>query len=163
MSDRPRFVADEMLGSLARWLRLMGYDTEYAKDVEDTILLDIARDKGSHLLTRDKQLAERAGEIGFYIESDDLDTQLRTVSAKFRLEPDPERARCTVCNGELRTVTKEGAQGHVPAGALENNTVFYVCSGCGKFYWRGSHWKNITKRLEEVSEDSAVKDDSSPR
>ncbi len=163
MSDRPRFVADEMLGSLARWLRLMGYDTEYAKDVEDTILLDIARDKGSRLLTRDKQLAERAGDIGFYIESDDLDTQLRTVSAKFHLEPDPERARCTVCNGELRMISREEAQGHVPAGALENNTVFYVCSGCGKFYWRGSHWKNITKRLEEVSGDGAVRDDSNPR
>ncbi|HVO77931.1 MAG TPA: Mut7-C RNAse domain-containing protein, partial [Methanomassiliicoccales archaeon] len=116
MSERPRFAADEMLGSLARWLRLMGYDTTYAKDVEDTQLIEIARKEGRNLLTRDKELAERAGDSGFYVESDDLDTQLRAVSSRFGLEPDPERARCTVCNGELQTIAKDEAKGHVPDG-----------------------------------------------
>ena len=161
MSEKPRFAADEMLGSLARWLRLMGYDTTYAKDVGDTELIETTRSNGRFLLTRDRELAERAGDRGFYVESDDLDTQLRAVSARFGIEPDPENARCTVCNGELRTVTREDAKGNVPEGALENNTSFYVCSRCGKYYWRGSHWKNITKRLQDVSD--AVRGGSSPR
>jgi uncharacterized protein with PIN domain len=163
MNDRPQFAADEMLGSLARWLRLMGYDTLYAKDVEDTALLEIARSEGRVLLTRDKELSERTGDGGLYVESDDLDMQLRQVSLMYCLESDPDRARCTLCNGELRAITKEEAQGRVPEGALENNAIFYTCSGCGKYYWRGSHWKNITKRLEEISEGKTVIGGSSPR
>lgn len=162
MSERPRFAADEMLGSLARWLRLMGYNTTYAKDVEDSKILEIAMEENRYLLTRDKELSQRIGEQGLYVECDVLDEQLRQVSARFQLEPDPDRARCTVCNGELRTVTKQEAVGHVPEGALENNPIFYVCTGCGKYYWRGSHWKNITKRLEEVSADR-LRGGSSPR
>jgi len=162
MSERPRFAADEMLGSLARWLRLMGYDTMYAKDVEDSKILEIAREENRYLLTRDKELSQRIGEQGLYVESDDLDEQLVRVSARYNLEPDPDKTRCTVCNGELRTVTKEEAVGHVPEGALENNTVFYVCTECGKYYWRGSHWKNISKRLQDVSADP-LKGGSSPR
>ncbi|MDD1771186.1 MAG: Mut7-C RNAse domain-containing protein [Methanomassiliicoccales archaeon] len=162
MNERPRFAADEMLGSLARWLRLMGYDTMYAKDIDDTKIIEIAKEEGRYLLTRDKELSQRIGERGLYVESDVLDEQLRQVSARFHLESDPDRARCTVCNGELKTITKEDAVGHVPEGALENNAIFYVCAGCGKYYWRGSHWKNISKRLQEVSTDQ-VRGGSNPR
>ena len=74
---RPRFSADEMLGSLARWLRLMGYDTRYERDSNDTDILERARLDDRILLTRDKKLAERAEERGLYIDVLDLDDQIR--------------------------------------------------------------------------------------
>jgi uncharacterized protein with PIN domain len=163
MSDRPKFAADEMLGTLARWLRLMGYDMVYAKDMDDSELLSMAKNGGRFLLTRDRELSQRAGDTGLYVESDDLDKQLMQVAERFDLRPDPDRARCTVCNGELREVGKEAAIGNVPDGALEANSLFYVCTGCGKFYWRGSHWKNISRRLEDLTAELDSRGGSSPR
>ena len=74
---RPRFSADEMLGSLARWLRLMGYDTIYERDSSDTAILERARVDERILLTRDKKLAERAKEKGLYINAREQDDQIR--------------------------------------------------------------------------------------
>jgi uncharacterized protein with PIN domain len=150
MTERPRFAVDEMLGSLARWLRIMGYDTVYTRDRTDSAILDLAKGDGRFLLTRDRELSKRMGEMGVYVESDDLDEQLRQARSRFQLEANAERSRCTVCNGELEVVPPEKAKGHVPEGVLENHTSFYVCLACGKFYWRGSHWRQISKRLEDL-------------
>jgi len=151
-SARPSFIADEMLGSLARWLRIMGYDTVYAKDRGDNAILEAAKEEGRYLLTRDKELAARMGEIGVYVVSDDLDAQLQQVAKRFELTADDSLVRCTVCNGELEVVDAERARGSVPEGALAANSVFFVCKNCGKFYWRGTHWINIRKKLESLSQ-----------
>jgi uncharacterized protein len=144
---RPRFSADEMLGSLARWLRLMGYDTRYERDSSDTDILLRAREDGRVLLTRDKKLAERAGMQGLYINVRELDDQIEQVGAAFGLTFDEDLSRCTACNGELIAISKEEAFEGVPQGALLSNEVFFRCRSCGKFYWKGSHWRSIRKRL----------------
>jgi uncharacterized protein len=144
---RPRFSADEMLGSLARWLRLMGYDTWYERDSDDTDILIRARMDGRILLTRDKKLAERAGGQGLYIRDRSLDDQMDQVRIAFDLSFDEGLTRCTTCNGDLILVSREEASKDVPNGALISNDLFYRCTSCGKFYWRGSHWKNIRKRI----------------
>ncbi len=151
-SAKPMFMADEMLGSLARWLRIMGYDTLYARDEGDNAILETARMEGRFLLTRDKELAARMGEKGVYITSDVLDDQLQQVTKQFNLVPDDSSVRCTVCNGELEAVDAERARGNVPEGALAANSDFFVCKSCGKFYWRGTHWINIRKKLEALAE-----------
>ena len=151
---RPRFTADEMLGSLARWLRLMGYDTSYERDSTDTEILGRARLEGRILLTRDKKLAERAKGQGLYISVRDLDDQLRQVILEFGLTFDEDLSRCTACNGELTVVSKEEASKGVPDGALRSNELFYRCRSCGKYYWKGSHWKNIRKKMEELTRPS---------
>jgi uncharacterized protein with PIN domain len=144
---RPRFWADEMLGSLARWLRIMGYDTVYERDRSDDHLLEAALGQGRVLLTRDIELAQRAAPRSLLIESRDLDEQLQQVRSAYGLKAQEELVRCTVCNGELRQVTKEEARGKVPDGSLEGNDEFFACSICGKMYWKGAHWRNIRKRL----------------
>lgn len=148
---RQRFSADEMLGSLARWLRLMGYDTRYERDRCDTEILERARLEDRILLTRDKKLAERAKERGIYIDVRDLDDQVRQVILAFGLTFDEELSRCTACNGELMLVSREEASKGVPEGALRSNEQFYRCRSCGKYYWKGSHWKNIRMKLESLA------------
>lgn len=157
---RPRFLADEMLGTLARWLRMMGYDTEYARGLLDAELLRAAETEDRILLTRDKQLAERAGDRGLLIASVVLDEQLDQVVAAFRLSNDRTMTRCTVCNGELEVVGAGEVAGKVPERVLEIRREFYVCPRCGQIYWKGTHWDRVEKKLERVI---GPRDDSNPR
>lgn len=145
----PSFLLDGMLGSLARWLRIMGYDSEYLRDEEDSALLTALGDR--YLLTRDRQLAQRAGSRGFHLESDDLDAQLSAVVERFGLRPELERTRCTACNGVLEKVPKDQVRGKVEEGTWGEQQDFWACRECGKVYWHGAHWKNIRERLDRIS------------
>ncbi len=145
----PSFLLDGMLGSLVRWLRIMGYDSSYLKDEKDSELLALLGER--YLLTRDRQLAQRAGARGFYLESGDLDAQLYAVVERFGLSFDPKRTRCTACNGPLETVPKWRLEGRVPEGTWGGYQEFWVCRECGKVYWHGAHWKNIQRRLDGLS------------
>ncbi len=149
MMPEPSFLLDGMLGSLARWLRIMGYDSVYLKDEKDGELLAALGDRC--LLTRDRQLAQRAGARGFYLESDDLDAQLSAVVKRFELRFDLERTRCTSCNGPLQKVDKELVRDRVAEGTWSGLQEFRMCRDCGKVYWQGAHWKNIRGRLEKIS------------
>jgi uncharacterized protein with PIN domain len=156
----PRFLADEMLGTLARWLRMMGYDTVYARDLLDREVLGMARAEGRILLTRDRQLAERARDGGLLVTTDVLEEQLEQVIAAFGLREDRPMTRCTKCNGRLETVGREAVAGRVPERVLAIRTEFYLCPKCGQIYWKGTHWDNIERRLERLRN---PKDGSSPR
>jgi len=145
----PSFLLDGMLGSLARWLRIMGYDSVYLRDEADRELLTALGDR--YLLTRDRQLAQRAGARGFYLESDELEVQLSAVVERFGLRFDVERTRCTACNGRLGKVPKEQVEHKVPEGTWSGHQDFWVCRDCGKVYWQGAHWKNIRDRLDKIS------------
>lgn len=145
--NRPRFAVDEMLGTLTRWLRIMGYDATYEKDHDDEEIIDAAMAQGRILLTRDRELAAKMGERGLYIGSDRLEEQLRQVWQAFGLRPDQDLARCTVCNGELLPMEEGKAKDKVPEGVFLLNREFFQCQSCGKVYWRGTHWLNIKKRL----------------
>jgi uncharacterized protein len=147
----PSFLLDGMLGSLARWLRIMGYDALYLRDLPDGDMLDLLRANDRRLLTRDRQLAERAGERGFRVTGTDLDAQLMAVVTEFHLRVDPAARRCTACNGELRSVDKGSIKGQVAEGTWSVHQDFWRCGGCGKIYWQGSHWKNMDKRLKEIN------------
>jgi len=152
MNEPLRFSADEMLGSLARWLRIMGYDTRYFKNTADNDILEISRIEGRILLTRDRELAERGGNDAVLIESDNVTDQLKQISKIYSLHMNEESTRCTLCNAPLIPVTQEEVRGSVPPGALINNDQFFRCEGCGKIYWKGSHWINIMARLREIDD-----------
>jgi uncharacterized protein with PIN domain len=157
---RPLFLADEMLGSLARWLRIMGYDTGYARDMTDREVLVLAHAEERTILTRDRQLAARAGADGLYIISEVLEEQLSQVAAAFRLDFHGGMTRCTLCNGVLTAQTQEQVRGRVPPRVLASHEKFYVCVRCGQVYWKGSHWVDIAVRLEGVL---GPRSDNSPR
>ncbi len=145
----PRFVADHMLGSLARWLRMMGYDTVYDKGLDDKRMADLAKAENRSLLTRDKELAKEPGAL--LLEQDDLDSQLKAIGAKFGLKYNEGLIRCSACNGDLLELPKEEAKTVVPEGAFAGNDKFWKCSKCGKVFWKGSHWLGIMERLKKLN------------
>jgi len=146
---RTRFIADMMLGRLARWMRLYGYDTLYGVKDDDEII-HIASQEGRVILTRDSGLAERAKKLGaavFLLRSNSLDGQvheLMTLGVKFeRLFP--ANARCPKCNGPIRAISKEEVREKVPGCVYERYDEFYVCERCGQVYWPGRQWREMLK------------------
>jgi len=157
-----RFIADSMLGRLARWLRILGYDTIYLPHIEDRVILRIAREEGRILLTRDRGLVKVRG-LGRHLllrENDPL-KQLKEVITALRLAPRkgsdradiPPLVRCPVCNTPLHAVPKEEAKLHVPDYVYKTIQEFKRCQGCGRFYWRGTHPEKARNKLLEVLSD----------
>jgi uncharacterized protein with PIN domain len=145
-----KFLCDEMLGALAKWLRMLGHDASYARDMGDTEILKKAKAEGRLLLTRDGQLAVRAGEHGAFIRSPNLDKQLAQMRDEFGVRLLEDATRCSHCGVQLRRESREEAEGHIPAGALEHSSEFYICPGCGRRYWNGTHWQSILLRAERL-------------
>jgi uncharacterized protein with PIN domain len=145
-----KYLCDEMLGALARWLRMLGHDAEYVRGLNDTEILRRAKHEGRLLLTRDDQLASRAGKGGLYVRSPDLDRQLVQIRNELGVRFRGESTRCSHCGALLIHETKEEAAGHVPDGALKGSSEFYRCPGCGRRYWDGTHWKSIVERAERL-------------
>lgn len=141
-----RLVCDHMLGTLAKWLRFMGYDTVYPGPLGDTELLAFAAREDRFLLTRDKELASRSPRA-LRIRSDDLEEQIREVASALELELIDPLSRCSVCNTALVAAGPAEVGDLVPEGVRARHTSFWRCPGCGKVYWQGSHWDRMVERL----------------
>ena len=150
-----------MLGRLARWLRLVGYDTLYYPDIEDSLLLRIAREENRTLLTRDTRLVKVRGLKNYLLlKENDPFEQLKNVILTFNLFPDstslksiiiPDLSRCSLCNQVLESVPKEHAKKHVPEYVFQNSGSFKHCKNCGRFYWKGTHHELLLlKKLSEI-------------
>jgi len=154
MASTRRFLVDGMLGSLARWLRICGYDAQYVRDTVDETLIGEARSGGRALLTGDKLLyrkALRAGLEALLVEGGSAVERLALVAARFDLSLDPEMSRCPRCGAALKEVNEEELRGRIPDQSLEAYNEFWACASCGKAYWRGSHWGNIQETVRDAS------------
>ncbi len=141
-----KLLCDQMLGSLARWLRFMGYDTAYPSAMGDTELIANAVAEDRVLLTRDKELAGRCpGAV--LIRSDVLERQVREVATFLGLRLVDPLSRCSVCNVKIEPVSSEQVRDVVPEGVLSRHEAFWRCPQCGRVYWQGSHWDRMVERL----------------
>ena len=145
-----KFLCDHMLGSLARWLRLLGHDTAYPGPLSDVEIGAMAQHEGRVLLTRDRELAQRV-RGAHRIRSDGLEEQLLDVARAFHLDLGESMTRCSVCNAELEAVRKSAAKGRVPSGVYSRQREFWRCLSCGRFYWHGSHWDNVIGRVRNLA------------
>jgi hypothetical protein len=153
MARKRRFLCDNMLGSLARWLRFLGYDTLYPGAMGDTDLLKLAREDGRLLLTRDKELASRAGGLGHLVQSDVLDEQLADIRKAYGLDLTGENllSRCSLCNAVLVSIDRdEAGKAGVPEPIAQRHRRFWRCPGCGRLYWPGSHYERIMGKIGEL-------------
>lgn len=143
------FVCDTMLGKLARWLRILGYDTVYANESDNGLMM-IAKGEERILLTRDEELAGRSG--GFLIKKSSVDDQLKELLDAGLIEVKENRmlTRCPLCNSVLEPVDKESVRGRVPERSFENSDRFWYCEHCDKYYWVGKHWTDIKERVERI-------------
>lgn len=142
-----RFVLDGHLGTLARYLRLLGLDTAYAPNVSDRQLIRTSTTEKRILLTRDVGLLKnRAVSHGHFVRSDDPRQQVLDVVARFqlsgRLKP---YSRCLACNGVLEPVAKGAIAHRLPPLTRRYIATFFTCPGCGKDYWRGAHAKELDR------------------
>ena len=148
--DDPAFLVDSMLGTLAKWLRILGYDTVYDVRLDDNQLVRVARAEGRVLLTRDTGFLQRRGLRLVFIESQVLEEQLAQVIQACALETDNSFTRCPVCNTELDPVPKHEAWGQVPSYVFQTQQQFSLCPDCNQFYWRGTHWQDMQHKLEDL-------------
>jgi uncharacterized protein len=152
MDIPPRLIADAMLGSLAKWLRLTGFDTLYFRDIPDNELVRLARKEGRLLLTRDNGIAREArpGEC-LLIHSEKTLVQFREViSATGSPAADQRSPRCSVCNGQLIQKQREEIRDAVPDYVYMQCNAFVKCENCGKVYWEGSHKKIIDAVIKDI-------------
>lgn len=139
-----------MLGTLAKWLRILGYDTLYSPELDDLEAVRLARLEGRVLLTRDTGLLRRKGLRSLFIESEVLQEQLAQVRQAFGLRFDQPFSRCPVCNTVLEEVPKHEAWGQVPPFVFQTQESFRLCPECNRFYWRGTHWQKMREQLEKL-------------
>ncbi len=150
METLPRLLADAMLGKLARWLRLLGFDVEYAP-VDDHALAARARAEGRVLLTRDHGLAARRGLSVLLVTSEVLDEQLRQVLDTLGYPDERTRPRCMQCNVPLEPLSPTEAAAYVPPYVVRTQTRFRRCPRCGRITWPATHWTGIRERLERAA------------
>jgi uncharacterized protein with PIN domain len=144
-----KFVADAMLGTLAKWLRVLGYDTIYDTDLDDHQLVRLARADGRELLTRDRELACRRGVRTLLVASEDLDDQVRQVLLELELDAGRTFSRCPICNEILQTLDRETARERVPPYVAQTRKTFRSCPACRRVYWRGTHWQRMNEYLAQ--------------
>ena len=143
-----KLLCDHMLGSLARWLRFMGYDTAYPEPGPDRALVERVRLENRILLTRDKELAGRvAGAI--QIHSDNLEEQIREVATALPLRLVDPLSRCSLCNELLVPAPLEEVNDLVPEGVRSRHQLFWRCPSCRRVYWQGTHWDKMVARLND--------------
>lgn len=146
--ERLRLLADCMLGSLAKWLRLLGYDTAYENEAADPELARRARAEGRVLLTRDHELSRRRGLHTLLIQSEDLKEQIQEVQEALGPPPDSALSRCPVCNTCLASISHAEAAKRVPPYVAKTQTEFHRCPGCDRIYWPGTHIEKIQQQME---------------
>lgn len=153
--DAPRFVADAMLGRLARWLRILGLDTVYDPSLDDPALVALADAEGRALLTRDRHLVEHLRPPrALLVRSDAALDQLREVVQEFGIGPPFGLfTRCPVCNGALRPATDEEAATLVPEQSRDVPGPVRRCPDCGRVYWQGSHTERMRRALVDAFPD----------
>lgn len=150
-----KFMVDGMLGRIARWLRMLGYDTKYANNLDDDEILRIAMSEQRIILTKDYQLFRKAnasGVMAVFVEGRTHIEKLADLSRQLniRLEIDIERSRCPKCNSAIKPVNKEDIRDKVPSSTYRIYNEFWVCVGCGQIYWKGSHWRRISSSLDQA-------------
>ena len=141
MKTEVKFLVDAMLKNLVSWLRILGYDTVYWRG-EDEEILRIAEEEQRIILTMDRGLALAAYRRGLnvmLITENDVPSILADLASRYgiSLDFDPGKTRCPVCN-HLLILEKQGERRE------------WICPNCGKKYWQGAHWRNITKTFEKA-------------
>ena len=152
-ASAPRFAADAMLARLARWLRVLGWDTTFQPELADPDLVLQANEQRRILLTRDRHLLRELKPIRSHeVRSDDPLEQLRDVVLSLHLPPPTELfTRCTVCNGKLsEPLSPEERQVQLPPDVRDLPGPARQCPGCGRTYWPGSHARRMRAALEQT-------------
>ena len=143
-----KFIADIMVGRLAKYLRMAGYDVLYINTASDDQIISKARETDRIVLTRDSLMLTRRefkkGTVKYlFIKDDKLKNQLNQIKSDLKVLLKPNLVRCIECNRKLIKVKKEDVKNKVPPYVYKTQQNFLYCKKCDKYYWRGTHYDNI--------------------
>ncbi len=143
-----------MLGSLAKWLRIFGFDTFYPDSTtNDDFILQIASREKRLLISRDKELLIRAKKTlvpVLEIQTTNLTEQLQQVLKKIPVDEEKILSRCTVCNTLIHSVEKETIKDKIPEKVFQTRNEFWICPSCSKYYWMGTHYENMREKINTL-------------
>jgi uncharacterized protein with PIN domain len=148
----PPFVADVMLGRLAKWLRIAGFDVLYSNQFTDDELVAVSKREERILLSRDTRLLVRKSVDRFiFLESDDVLEQIRQVFSLTRTTSLPGLlTRCLACNETLKEVPRPLVQDAVPPYVFATQSHFKTCPRCERIYWAGTHRQAVLRTLKNL-------------
>jgi hypothetical protein len=145
-----RFVADAMLGRLAKWLRVLGYDTHHQSHYPQDTIKRLVHE-GRKLLSRRVETVERYPDA-LLIRSDHLSEQLQQMKEEGNLTAERSNwfTRCLRCNAPLRGAVAHNARENVPEYVFyENIAGIRFCPSCGRYFWAGTHRERMKRQLEQ--------------
>jgi uncharacterized protein with PIN domain len=155
----PKFIADGMLGKIAKKLRIFGFDTEYLANTDDNTLIKMSINNNRTILTKDRQLYVRSLKLNvpcFLItlenEFENLAIIMREFNITYIFSVTNKHTRCTLCNGSLKEVIKSSfIEPSIPKKVFDNAEIFFICSICKKIYWNGTHIQEINQLIDNIN------------
>jgi uncharacterized protein with PIN domain len=160
VTESPRFIVDHNVGKLAKWLRMMGYDTLFFSGDNDSRMVALAQKEDRVILTKDTQIMRRhlvtSGQIkALLIKGDKPEVQVHQVITTLNLDPQFRPfSICLECNQPLLARSKPQVKDLVPPYVFKTQSQYMECPTCHRIYWRGTHWQAMTEKLRRFREDS---------
>lgn len=147
-----RFILDVHLGKLARYLRMLGFDSAYERNRDDAAIIDIALQQQRIILTRDLGILKQSRVThGYWLRHDEPGQQLQEVLLALdlfcQLQP---FTRCMDCNGRIQPVDRNAIRGQISPDIFERFQEFWQCQDCQKIYWRGSHYEDMLSKFNQL-------------
>lgn len=151
-SQGERFILTKELGRLAKWLRILGYDSKFYREENLSTLVIIALREGRIILTRNSRMTRFPGPRMLKIDSDFVDKQIKQLMHMLKLKPKSEDmfSRCVICNMELDQAAKTKIKNKVPEYIYQTQEDFMLCPKCKRVYWQGTHWGNVREYLAKI-------------
>ncbi len=152
-----KFIVDNNVGKLAKWLRIMGYDAVLFSEVDDGKMIKTALAEDRVILTKDSQIMKRrlvtSGRLkAVLIKDDDIRAQLRQVVTALNLDYHSNPfSVCLECNQKLVEKNKEAVRELVPPYVFKTQEQYMECPYCHRLYWRGTHWQAMSRELDELA------------
>ncbi len=153
--NAPKFIVDNNVGKLVKWLRMMGYDALFFNGSNDSHMIATALAEGRVILTRDTQIMKRrvvaSGQLKvILIQSDEPELQIQQVIDTLNLDCQFRPfAICLECNQPLLEKSKQQVKDRVPLYVFQTQSQYMECPACHRIYWRGTHWQAMTRKLEQ--------------
>ncbi len=152
MSKEIKFLVTQELGRLAKWLRILGFDTKSSQSSKKSHLIINSLRENRIILTKNKNIGSRQGVRVIQIRSDFFKQQLKQVIEELSFKPNEDKffMRCVICNEILELVEKDKIKERVPAYVFETQKHFVKCPSCRRVYWPGTHWGNVEVLLSNL-------------
>jgi uncharacterized protein with PIN domain len=152
-----KFIVDNNVGKLAKWLRIMGYDALLFSGEDDSRMVKVALAQNRVILTKDTQIMSRrlvtSGRLkAILIEDDDIEAQLHQVVEALNLDYHFRPfSICLECNQCLIEKDKDAVRELVPPYVFKTQGLYMECPSCHRLYWRGTHWQAMSRELEKLA------------